>query len=435
MRCNCVAVAAATWLALCCSGANAAGSASSPELFSPTVVPSAVTDSSSDASSSSLSKVLEDEEFASLPVRALEEHEDEHDEGSKPWGVTIGSTLLVNAVTLSGVVSILPVARYFSIGKVGTSGEVSNIMQTFPVSLDITLSAFSAGAILSAAMMLLMPEALHKLHAGYVANKPEGDEHAGHNHRRFLEGDEEEEEHVEEIPVAVVWKWGTCILAGFILSYLLDLFFATYNTAPSDTQELTKAEESHLAIAEVINDDKRSSAENLLAKPTPQAQNRLIRGILIGDFFHNFVDGVFIASAFLLCNDALGWSIVLATVLHEVPQELADFYLLTSYCGLSVKTAIILNWISGMSVMIGGIFILCVDTSDTVLGAILATGGGIYLQIGASEAMPHAARLCRSFSHHLLMLLWFAAGATAVGLVLLDHKHCEEGGEHDGHNH
>ena len=48
------------------------------------------------------------------------------------------------------------------------------------------------------------------------------------------------------------------------------------------------------------------------------------------DFFHNLVDGFFIGAAFHGCKQ-LGWSITAATIAHEIPQEVADFYLLTSY--------------------------------------------------------------------------------------------------------
>jgi zinc and cadmium transporter len=46
--------------------------------------------------------------------------------------------------------------------------------------------------------------------------------------------------------------------------------------------------------------------------------------ILFGDAFHNFVDGVMIAAAFLVAVP-LGVATALAVVAHEVPQEVGDF--------------------------------------------------------------------------------------------------------------
>ena len=49
------------------------------------------------------------------------------------------------------------------------------------------------------------------------------------------------------------------------------------------------------------------------------------RNLIIGDFVHNFADGVTIGAAFLGCSSTIGWTVTASTVLHEVPQELADF--------------------------------------------------------------------------------------------------------------
>lgn len=49
--------------------------------------------------------------------------------------------------------------------------------------------------------------------------------------------------------------------------------------------------------------------------------------ILIGDAFHNFVDGVVIASAFLT-SIPLGVMTSLAVIDHEIPQEVGDFAIL-----------------------------------------------------------------------------------------------------------
>ena len=52
--------------------------------------------------------------------------------------------------------------------------------------------------------------------------------------------------------------------------------------------------------------------------------------IIIGDFVHNFADGVTIGAAFLGCNSTVGWTVAASTVIHEVPQELADFMALVN---------------------------------------------------------------------------------------------------------
>ena len=47
--------------------------------------------------------------------------------------------------------------------------------------------------------------------------------------------------------------------------------------------------------------------------------------VIIGDLVHNFADGVTIGAAFLGCSSTIGWTVTGSAILHEVPHELADF--------------------------------------------------------------------------------------------------------------
>lgn len=58
---------------------------------------------------------------------------------------------------------------------------------------------------------------------------------------------------------------------------------------------------------------------------------------------HNFVDGVTIGAAFLSCSLTMGWTVTASAVLHEVPQELADFMALLNG-GMSMKQVFHLPW-------------------------------------------------------------------------------------------
>ena len=40
------------------------------------------------------------------------------------------------------------------------------------------------------------------------------------------------------------------------------------------------------------------------------------------DFIHNFADGIFLGFAFYACDASFAWSMVGATIAHELPQEL-----------------------------------------------------------------------------------------------------------------
>jgi len=167
------------------------------------------------------------------------------------------------------------------------------------------------------------------------------------------------------------------------------------------------------------------------AAPATHGRIRVLSGVLLGDFMHNLCDGIFMGTAFRFCAGSLAWSVTLATILHEIAQELSDFLVLTNpeQGGLKAPTALLLNFVSGLSVLLGVVIVFGVETvSDPAVGMLLAYGGGVYLQIGAAECMPRAYSGARSLQSLLACLAAYVFGVTAIGLVLLDHQHCAVGG-------
>jgi zinc and cadmium transporter len=75
--------------------------------------------------------------------------------------------------------------------------------------------------------------------------------------------------------------------------------------------------------------------------------------ILVGDTFHNFVDGVLIAAAFL---QSVPWGIVtaLAMIAHEIPQEVGDFLILL-HSGYTRARAFAFNLLSSLATLVGGL--------------------------------------------------------------------------------
>ena len=75
--------------------------------------------------------------------------------------------------------------------------------------------------------------------------------------------------------------------------------------------------------------------------------------ILIGDSFHNFVDGILIAAAFME-NTQLGIVTALAIIAHEIPQEVGDFLILL-HSGYSRMRAFMLNLLTSFAMFAGGL--------------------------------------------------------------------------------
>jgi zinc and cadmium transporter len=73
--------------------------------------------------------------------------------------------------------------------------------------------------------------------------------------------------------------------------------------------------------------------------------------ILVGDTFHNFVDGVLIAAAFMESTE-LGIVTALAIIAHEIPQEVGDFLILL-HSGYSRLKALAFNLLSSLATLVG----------------------------------------------------------------------------------
>ncbi len=74
--------------------------------------------------------------------------------------------------------------------------------------------------------------------------------------------------------------------------------------------------------------------------------------IMLGDTFHNFVDGILIAAAFL-ADVQLGIVTSLAIIAHEIPQEVGDFLILL-HSGYTRRQALLFNLLSSTATILGG---------------------------------------------------------------------------------
>lgn len=108
---------------------------------------------------------------------------------------------------------------------------------------------------------------------------------------------------------------------------------------------------------------------------------------LVGDGFHNFIDGMIIAASFVV-SVKIGIVTTLAVILHEIPQELGDFGVLI-YGGFSKQKALIYNFISALTAVLGaliGYFIASVTASFS--NAILPLTAGGFIYIATSDLIP-----------------------------------------------
>src|SRR5690348_3795411 len=83
------------------------------------------------------------------------------------------------------------------------------------------------------------------------------------------------------------------------------------------------------------------------------AEGRVALMVIVGDSFHNLVDGAIIAGAFL-ADFELGVVTALAIIAHEVPQEVGDFLVLL-HSGYSRRQAFVFNLVASGAMLIGGV--------------------------------------------------------------------------------
>ena len=110
--------------------------------------------------------------------------------------------------------------------------------------------------------------------------------------------------------------------------------------------------------------------------------------ILIGDAFHNFVDGVVIAAAFLT-SVPLGIVTAIAVVAHEIPQEIGDFAILME-SGYSRNKALVLNSLSAAATLPGALaaYFWLADTRSLV-PYVLALSAASFIYIATADLIPN----------------------------------------------
>jgi zinc and cadmium transporter len=133
--------------------------------------------------------------------------------------------------------------------------------------------------------------------------------------------------------------------------------------------------------------------------------------ILIGDAFHNFVDGVVIAAAFLT-SIPLGIAASLAVIAHEIPQEAGDFAILLDG-GYGRMKALMLNGLSSATTLPGAVaaYFWLGETRQAV-PYILAISAASFIYIAAADLIPGLHRqVTAAASVRQLVLLLMGIGS------------------------
>jgi zinc and cadmium transporter len=137
--------------------------------------------------------------------------------------------------------------------------------------------------------------------------------------------------------------------------------------------------------------------------------------IVIGDGFHNFVDGVLIAAAFL--TDArLGVTATLAIIAHEVPQEIGDSMVLLN-SGYSRRTALALNILSSLTSVAGGVLgYFALGGMRAATPYVLVVAAASFIYIAVADLIPDLHR-ARGTRETLWQIALVASGVVTMALM------------------
>ena len=194
------------------------------------------------------------------------------------------------------------------------------------------LVSFATGALLSAALLGLLPHA------------------------------------IEEAGVGNTHAIGLTLLAGLLIFFVLEKMVLWRHCH----QEVCEGHTPH-AHAHARGENGRDAASARL--------------ILIGDGFHNVLDGVLIASAFMT-DVHLGVVTAIAVFAHEIPQEVGDLAILLN-SGMSRLRALTLNLLTSVSSVIGGLAAyFAFNQIQQLLPYAIVIAASSFLYIAVADLIP-----------------------------------------------
>lgn len=144
--------------------------------------------------------------------------------------------------------------------------------------------------------------------------------------------------------------------------------------------------------------------------------------IITGDLFHNALDGVAIAAAFLV-SVPTGIITTVAVAAHEIPQEIGDFGLLLAK-GMRRSRVLLVNALTALATTLAAVVTFGLgDSNKLPIGVLLGISAGFLLYIATSDIIPEIherAPRQRLFDWQPVLLL-IGVIVVGVGIELAHH--------------
>lgn len=148
------------------------------------------------------------------------------------------------------------------------------------------------------------------------------------------------------------------------------------------------------------------------------------RRVVVSDAIHNIGDGILLVAAFSV-STALGFATTLSIFIHEVIQEISEFFVLKQ-AGFATKKALMLNFLTSSTILvgaIGGYFLL--EKFEAIELPLLGITAGAFFIIVLHDLIPHSIKSIKTKKHVSQHVLWFALGAILISIAsaIIPHLH------------
>ena len=153
---------------------------------------------------------------------------------------------------------------------------------------------------------------------------------------------------------------------------------------------------------------------------------------VIGDVFHNLIDGISLGGAFLLGRDT-GLIATVALISHDIPLEVGEFGNQLRV-GFTKKQTIVRNIVSGLTTVLGAILTYQVGGDlDLPMGYLYGGIAGFFIYIALSDIVPiiHSSEKARYGLQTGFLLFGLVFGGTVSALA---HDYIDVGHNHDHHD-
>ena len=176
-------------------------------------------------------------------------------------------------------------------------------------------------------------------------------------------------------------RWGIAVICGWLFGAVSDHITSLVFPEKQGSHE----------VVPVSIEGEGGEVDKPQAEATTRNRLAVVGPILLGDGLHNVTDGFVLGVAFRTCDRSVAWGLVVPLILHELPQEIADFIVLVTEAKLHWSMAVALNVLSGLTCLVGALIGFGVDMRSATKGCFLGAGGGTFLYIALTELGPAVA--------------------------------------------